>query len=442
MPTEQSIADRSMAAGLKAIRGLASSELVDRLGLRPTAERLLYGAARTTTRTAAGAGRTFSAASRLARPVRQKPAGPAALFDLTPTEEQALLRDSVRDFALARIRPAAPAADAACQTPEELLQATAELGLTAMGVPEALGGAMEERSAVTATLAAEALAQGDMGVAVACLAPGAVAGAIALWGDASQQATYLHELVGDRPPAAALALMEPQPLFDPFALRAQARRLPQGGFRIDAVKSMVPRASVGELFVVAAQLDGAPGLFIIESATRGLSVQAEPAMGVRAAATGRLMLEDALLGAGALLGGGDPGAYAQCVSLARIGWCALALGTARALLDYVGPYVNERIAFGEPISHRQAVAFAVANIAIELEGMRLATYRAASRADQGLAFAREAALARRLCAEHGARIGSDGVQLLGGHGYTKEHPVERWYRDLRAAGLMEGTLIV
>jgi hypothetical protein len=108
----------------------------------------------------------------------------------------------------------------------------------------------------------------------------------------------------------------------------------------------------------------------------------------------------------------------------------------------VTPYVNERSAFGEPLAHRQGVAFAVANIAIELEGMRLATYRAASRVDQGMQFTREVALARRLCAERGMTIGSDGVQLLGGHGYVKEHPVERWYRDLRAAAVMEGALLV
>ena len=106
------------------------------------------------------------------------------------------------------------------------------------------------------------------------------------------------------------------------------------------------------------------------------------------------------------------------------------------------PYVKDRTAFGEPISNRQAVAFTVANIAIELEGMRLATYRAASRVDQGLPFSRDVALARRLCSERGIAIGSDGVQLLGGHGYVKEHPVERWYRDLRAAGVMEGALLV
>ena len=106
------------------------------------------------------------------------------------------------------------------------------------------------------------------------------------------------------------------------------------------------------------------------------------------------------------------------------------------------PYVNERTAFGEPISNRQAVAFGVSDIGIESAGMRLAVYRAAGRADQGKDFAREAALARKLCAAKGMEIGSEGVQLLGGHGFVKEHPVERWYRDLRAAGVMEGALLV
>ena len=106
-------------------------------------------------------------------------------------------------------------------------------------------------------------------------------------------------------------------------------------------------------------------------------------MGVRAAATGRLILEGVKLPAGALLGDGGRELMAECVQLGRLGWCALAVGTGQAVLDYVIPYVNERKAFGEPISNRQAVAFTVANIAIELDGMRLATYRAASRVDQG-----------------------------------------------------------
>jgi alkylation response protein AidB-like acyl-CoA dehydrogenase len=165
-------------------------------------------------------------------------------------------------------------------------------------------------------------------------------------------------------------------------------------------------------------------------------------MGVRPAATGDVRLDDVHVPAGNLLAGGDPAAFADCVRRARLAWCALAIGTGRAVLDHVIPYVNERRAFGEPISHRQAVAFAVADVATELEGMRLLTLRAAARADAGEDFAREVALARALCAAKGRQIGSDGIQLLGGHGFVKEHPVERWYRDLSAIGVMEGALLV
>jgi alkylation response protein AidB-like acyl-CoA dehydrogenase len=238
-------------------------------------------------------------------------------------------------------------------------------------------------------------------------------------------------------------VLEPRTLFDPFELHARARRSADGGYMLEGAKSLVPRAADCELFVVAAELEGrGPALFIVESRTAGLTVAPEPAMGVRAAATGRLALDGVRLKAGALLGEASADVYAEAVRRARIGWCALALGTAQAVLDHVIPYVNERTAFGEPISHRQAVAFNVAEIAIELEGMRLATYRAAALADQGADFARQAAVARQLCARWGMAIGSDGVGLLGGHGFVKEHPVERWYRDLRAAGLMEGALLV
>ena len=212
---------------------------------------------------------------------------------------------------------------------------------------------------------------------------------------------------------------------------------------LDGAKSLVPRAAEAELFIIAAEIEGAgPALFIVESSTAGLTIEAEPGMGLRAASTGRVLLKEVKLPATALIGEGSPEVYAECVQLSRIGWSALATGTAQAVLDYVIPYVNERVAFGEPISHRQSVAFSVANIGIELDSMRLLTWQAASRAERGEDFAQQAALARRLCADKGVAIGSDGVQLLGGHGFIKEHPVERWYRDLRAAGMMEGVVLV
>ena len=127
---------------------------------------------------------------------------------------------------------------------------------------------------------------------------------------------------------------------------------------------------------------------------------------------------------------------------ARLFLAACSLGLAQASLDHAIKYAQERQAFGEPIAHRQAVAFMCANIAIELDGLRLITWRGAARAEQGLPFTREAALAKRLGADKGIQIGLDGVQLLGGHGYTKEHPVERWYRDLRAIGVAEGVVVI
>jgi len=311
-----------------------------------------------------------------------------------------------------------------------------------LGVPEELGGAVSERSTITSVLATEALAHGDMGLAVAALAPASVASALSLWGDGEQQSTYLPALVGDDIPAAALALHEPRALFDPSSPATVARR-DGGDYVLGGVKALVPLAEKASLLIVGAQIEGrGPGLLLLETNSTGVLVKATPGMGVRAAGTGEVLLQEVRVPARALLGEGDPAIYAECVRRARLAWCALSVGTAQAVLDYVIPYVNDRVAFGEPISHRQAVAFAVSDIAIELEGMRLVTLRAASRADTGREFATEVAVARTLCAEKGARIGSEGVQLLGGHGYVTEHPVERWYRDLQAVGVFEGALLV
>jgi alkylation response protein AidB-like acyl-CoA dehydrogenase len=439
-----SLAERSMGLGLRALGRIAGSDVLDRVGGRKPAEKLLYRATRDGFRAAGAASRTFAVAKRNGAAKRLPNAPSKGLFDLTPTEEQEMLQESFKDFALEKLRPAALDADAKCAAPEEILAQAGELGLTMLGVPEELGGAVSERSSVTTVLAAEALAQGDMGLALALLAPAGVAAALALWGDGEQQQTYLPALVGeDVPAAAAIALQEPRALFDPLALQTTARRTDAGDYVLDGVKSLVPRAEAAELLVVGARLEGhGPVLLLVEPKTDGVLVKDAPAMGVRAAATGDVLFEGAKLPARALLGGGDPAIYADCVRRARLAWCALACGTGRAALDYLIPYVNERVAFGEPISHRQAVAFAISDVAIELEGMRLATLRAASQLDMGKDAAKEIALARHLCSEKGATIGSQAVQLLGGHGYIKEHPVERWYRDLRAVGLAEGALLV
>lgn len=437
-----SVTKDAMGLGLRVLNRFAGLKTVDQLGLRKPSTSVIYGATRASFATLGAASRVFKSTQKLLQPARLTKRAGADLFDLTPSEEQEMLRDSCRSFADEQLRPAALSADTACAAAPELLAACSELGIHLLGLPESLGGAGSERSAMTNVLVAEALAHGDLGLAVACLAPSAVSNALVLWGDSEQQGMYLPAFAAEKAPAAALAIQEPTPLFDPFRLCAKARRTPDG-YVLEGVKSLVPRAAEAELFIVAAHLEGrGPALFIVESSTQGLSVQAEPAMGLRAASTGRVVMDDMALPHRALLGNASSEIYAECVTLARLGWCALAVGTAQAALDYMIPYVNERVAFGEPIANRQAVAFTVANMAIELEGMRLLTYRAASRAEQEQSFIEETALARRLCADKGMQIGSDAVQLLGGHGFVKEHPAERWYRDLRAIGFMEGVLLV
>ena len=437
-----SAGDRSMGVALRTLNKLAGSSLLDRIGIRRQFERMIFTTTKGGFRSATAAARTFKAAQKLGKPARQKTGRPRDLFDLAPDDEQQMFQEAVRDFAAAKVRPAASEADAERTTPPELLAQANELGVNMLGVPSELDGVMEEQSAVGSVLIGEALAHGDMGIAYATLAPGAVATAIGLWGTADQESTYLPAFTGEDTPAAALAILEPNPIFNPLELDTKARR-DGDDWVIDGTKSLLARAKECELFVIAADAEGiGPALFLIESGGEGLATEDEPAMGLRPAATGRLILDGARVPAGALMAEGEPDAYVECVQRARIAWCALAVGTSQAVLDYVIPYVNERTAFGEPISNRQAVAFAVSNIGIESDSMRLVTYRAASRADQGKEFGHEAALARRLSAAKGMQIGSDGVQLLGGHGFVKEHPVERWYRDLRAAGVMEGALLV
>lgn len=391
-----------------------------------------------------------TAASRQFKRVQSLRGGPTRLkssgknyFDLTPDDDQKMIADTVAEFATEILRPAAHDADAAASYPSGLIAKAAELGITAINIPEDFDGIAEHRSTVTNVLVAEALAYGDMGQALPILAPGGVASALTHWGSADQQSTYLPEFAGDNVPQACVAIAEPHPLFDPTRLRTTAVRTPSG-YRLDGVKSLVPAAADAELFIVGAQLDGKPALFIVESSAKGLSVKPDPSMGIRAAALGQIELSGVSVPVAARLGEDDASDadYSEAIALARLGWAALAVGTSHAVLDYVIPYVKEREAFGEPVARRQAVAFMCANIAIELDGLRLITWRGASRAEQGLPFAREAALAKRFGADKGMQIGLDGVQLLGGHGYTKEHPVERWYRDLRAIGVAEGVVVI
>jgi alkylation response protein AidB-like acyl-CoA dehydrogenase len=261
------------------------------------------------------------------------------------------------------------------------------------------------------------------------------------YGTAEQQGEYLPVFAGDEFYPAAVALLEQRPLFDPHRLSTRAT-LQGDSYVLNGVKSLVPLAEDAQVLLVIADLAGKPQGFIVEKGTPGLRVEAEPTMGLRAAKLGRVTLQNVRVPAKAKLGGDEGIDAERMIDLARIAWGAIAVGTCDAILEYVKTYCGERSAFGEPIVHRQSVAFMIANIAIELDALRLLVYRAASRAEQGKTFRREAALVRVFAAEKAMQIATDGVQLLGGHGFIKEHPVELWYRQLRAIGIVEGALSV
>ncbi|MCW2593496.1 MAG: acyl-CoA dehydrogenase-like protein [Mycobacterium sp.] len=429
--------------GLALITPLLGQEFLDRYGLRDPLNRGLRYGVKTAFSAVGASTRQFNRAQAVGKPATRLKASGSDYFDLTPDDDQKMIVDTVREFAEEILRPAAYDADVDATYSPDLIGKAAELGITAINVPEDFDGIAEHRSTVTNALVAEALAYGDMGLALPILAPGGVASALTHWGSAGQQATYLPAFAGEQVPQACVAIAEPHPLFDPTALKTTAVRAPSG-YRITGEKSLVPAAADAELFVVAAQLNGKPALFIVESDSEGLTVTADPSMGVRAAALGRVELDNVAVPLHNRLGEDEAtdADFSEAIALARLGWAALAVGTSHAVLDYVIPYVKEREAFGEPVARRQSVAFMCATIATELDGLRLVTWRGASRAEQGLSFAREAALAKRIATEKGMQIGLDGVQLLGGHGFTKEHPVERWYRDLRALGVAEGVVVL
>ncbi|MGU3293671.1 acyl-CoA dehydrogenase family protein [Williamsia sp. M5A3_1d] len=434
----------AIGAAMRFLTVITGSDIAERFGLREPINRVAYQGTKTGFQTLGAASRAFKSVQGGGAPKRLATPG-KDYFNIAPDDEQKMIADTAREFSEEILRPAAHDADEAAVAPEELLGRFAELGITTINVPEEFDGAASERGVVTNGLVAEAMAYGDMGLAIPLLAPSGVATTLTQYGSDAQQKTFLPDYAGENVPQSSVVIAEPRALFDAFDIKTKATRAPSG-YKLDGVKSFVPAAGSAELFIIGANLDGRPALFIVEADTDGLIVEADPGMGVRAAGMGRLLLNNVSIPKSALLGEeeGDAAfaAYRDVVRLARLGWSSLAVGTSQAVLDYVVPYVNDRTAFGEPVSNRQGVAFPVAVMATELDGLRLVTQRGTSRAEQGLSFAREAALARKLVSDKGMQIGSDGVQLLGGHGFTKEHPVERWYRDLRAASIGEGIVVL
>ncbi len=415
---------------LSVLSKLAQADWPDRLKVRKSFEKLVYSGSRASFRLAAG---------RAASKPREARQTADELFDLSFTDEQQMLVDMLQGFALEVLRPVAHEADAQARVPAALINQARELGLAHYGVGEAQGGLAGERTVLSNALIAESLAQGDFSLAAALLVPLSAANCIRRWGTVEQQAAWLPAFVGEQgAPAFALAVNEPAVLSDPGQPATRARKRGRH-YLLDGEKTLVIAGLDASRLVVSAQASDGPALFIVEAASKGVSRTAEPAMGLKACGLARVQLKGVKVSSDCRLAG-DAFDFTAFLDHSALAFCALAVGTAQAALDYVTTYCNERQAFGEPISHRQGVAFMVADIAIELDAMRLLLWRACARAEAGQPFHREAYLARLLCAEKAMKIGSDAVQLLGGHGFTQEHPVERWYRDLRSVAVLAGGL--
>jgi alkylation response protein AidB-like acyl-CoA dehydrogenase len=366
------------------------------------------------------------------------------VISFKPTEEQDVAREAMHEFARDAMRPIARECDEASKIPEDFLARSWELGLVNTQLPEEFGGGGESRSPVTNALVLEELAWGDASLAVAAVAPAGFAFAIADQGTPAQKAELLPLFCGESYHAAALAVAEPGPTFEAAVPRTVAE--PKGeGFVLSGAKCLVPVGDRASHFLVVARSEAAGGLdaFIVPRGADGLHVVApEKNLGLRAVSTATLELERVEVSAAARLGGASGCDVSRLLDHSRAALAAIMVGLSRAVLEYAVPYAKDRHAFGQAIAQKQAIAFRLADMHIETECARWLTWRAASQLEQRLDARRAAHHARAYAAEKCMWIADEGVQVLGGHGFIREHPVEMWFRNARTLGVLEGTVSI
>jgi alkylation response protein AidB-like acyl-CoA dehydrogenase len=363
------------------------------------------------------------------------------MFGFEPSEEQKTLVESVRRFAARKLRAHARDADERSELPPDLTAAGSELALLPASLPEAYGG-FGERSALTGALFAEELAWGDLSAALALLAPGLVALPVLLAGTEAQKRDILPPFCAEGYVPGAAALLEPRHDFDPWRLQTRARRMGDG-FVLDGVKCNVPCAASAQWTLVYAALDGTTQAFLVKRGTPGLAVGGREAnMGLRALPLYEVTLRECRV-PGAMRLGGEAGADpAPLIDSFRVALGALAVGQARAAYEYALDYAKSRVAFGEAIAQRQAIAFMLAEMATDIEAARLMVWEAAWTVDAGRPATREACLAKTFADDMVLQVTDRAVQVLGGHGYIRDHPVEMWLRNGRGFAVMEGLAIV
>jgi alkylation response protein AidB-like acyl-CoA dehydrogenase len=365
------------------------------------------------------------------------------MISFTLDEDQRQIQDMTRKFAAEELRKIARDCDEKGAVPEELLAKSWELGLVTNAVPEKYGGYAFARSIVTGAIMAEELAYGDLSLALAITSPALFVMPLMEMGTEEQKDKYLPAFCKGSFQAATLALMEPRVQFSVGDLRTTA--VDDGDkFLVNGEKCCVPLADKAEWILVLAASNKGAGpagvdAFIVPKGTRGMKVgEREWYMGIRPLPVFPLSFADCEVPKENRLGGTRGINYMRLINLSRIILSAMAVGVSRASLDYCITYAKERYAFGEPIASRQAIAFMLAEMAMETDGMRILNWKAAWKADRGEDCTKEAYLSRSYAAAQTMKITDYGVQVLGGHGYIREHPVEMWLRNGRGFATLEG----
>ena len=364
------------------------------------------------------------------------------MYSFEPTEEQKMLIDTVARFAHSNLRPASHDADEEGQVPLNLIKKGWELGVLQASTPEAYGG-FGEHSTVTGVLAAEEMAWGDLAGTLAVMAPGLFAVPILLVGSEEQKSEHLPPIVeGDWSPYSA-AIIEQHYDYDPNELRTTAK-LDGETIIITGEKSYVPFANETKTMLVFALFNGQSQGFIVPSKLTGINIgERQKLLGINALPVFPVKFDNVRIPSGNRLGGANGHDFSPILASFRLATAAMALGVSRAALEYAIEYAKDRDVFGMKVAQKQSIAFMLAEMATEIEAIRVLTWEAAWMVDTGKEDAyKEAYLAHTGAADMAMMVTDRAVQILGGHGYIREHPVEKWMREARSFALLSGTAII
>jgi acyl-CoA dehydrogenase len=364
------------------------------------------------------------------------------MYSFEPTEEQKMLIDTVARFATTNLRPASHDADEENQIPANLIKKGWELGVLQASTPETYGG-FGEHTAITGVLAAEEMAYGDLAGALSVMVPGLFAIPILLAGSEDQKKEYLPLIVeGDWTPYSA-ALIEPHYDYDPNDLKTTAT-IDGETIIISGEKVYVPFAIEAKTMIVYASLSGKTQGFIIPSGLKGIQIgERQKMLGINALPVYPVKFESVHIPLGNRLGGQNGHEFPTILASLWLASAAMALGVSKAALEYAINYAKDRDVFGMKVAQKQSIAFMMAEMATEIEAIRVLTWEAAWMLDKGQTDAyKEAYLANTGAADMAMMVTDRAVQILGGHGYIREHPVEKWMREGRSFAMLTGLAII